>query len=88
MNSEVGLHPFHSIECIFINIQVGKIMRTFLKWSLLTGSTIILLFGLSGCGEKEEGTAEKAGKAIDKALKEGGDSMKEAGEAIKESTEE
>ena len=63
-------------------------MRTFLKWSLLTGSTIILLFGLSGCGKKEEGTAEKAGKAIDKTLKEGGDSMKEAGEAIKESTEE
>ena len=50
-----------------------------------------LVFFVAGCGEGQDGPAEKAGKAIDGAIQKGTDSVNEAvgntGDAIKEAGE-
>ena len=47
----------------------------------------LALAGLSGC-EKNEGTAEKAGKAIDKAASDMSDSAKDTMETIEKKAKE
>ena len=50
-----------------------------------------LVFLVAGCGEGQNGSAEKAGKAIDEAVQKGTDSVNEAmenaGEAISDTVE-